>query len=64
MIKEFCESNGILHQLSVARTPQQNSVAEQRIIILKEATRTMISEAGLPKRFWVEVINMAYYTQK
>ncbi|XP_031121052.1 uncharacterized protein LOC116024300 [Ipomoea triloba] len=55
--------SGISHQLSAARTPQQNGVAERRNRTLKEAARVMISAARLPKRYWAEAINTACYTQ-
>ncbi|XP_019159982.1 PREDICTED: uncharacterized protein LOC109156585 [Ipomoea nil] len=63
VIKEFCGQNGIFHQLSAPRTPQQNGVVERRNRTLKEAARTMIAYSGLPKRFWAEAINTACYTQ-
>ncbi|XP_019154262.1 PREDICTED: uncharacterized protein LOC109150732 [Ipomoea nil] len=53
VIKEFCAQNGIFHQLSTARTPQQNGVAERRNRTLKEAARTMIAYSGLPKRCFI-----------
>ncbi len=59
VIQAFCNSHGISHQLSAARTPQQNGVAERRNRTLKEAARVMISAAGLPKRYWAEAINTA-----
>ncbi|XP_031131738.1 uncharacterized protein LOC116033121 [Ipomoea triloba] len=62
VIQAYCSSQGILHQLSAARTPQQNGVAERRNRTLKEAARVMISAAELPKRFWAEAINTACYT--
>ncbi|GJX17981.1 ribonuclease H-like domain-containing protein [Tanacetum coccineum] len=39
---EFCEKKGIKREFSVARTPQQNGVAERRNRILIEAARTMV----------------------
>lgn len=62
MITSFCEEHGIKHQTSTARTPQQNVVSERRNRTLKEATRMMISKAGLPQRFWDEDVNIACYT--
>nr|GEX77502.1 ribonuclease H-like domain-containing protein [Tanacetum cinerariifolium] len=48
---------------SVARTPQQNRVAERRNRILIEATRTMLADSKLPTTFWVEAVNTACYVQ-
>ena len=63
IITQYCVENGIAHELSAARTPQQNGVAERRNRTLKEAARTMLAEARLPKRFWSEAINTTCYTQ-
>ncbi|CAH9089121.1 unnamed protein product, partial [Cuscuta epithymum] len=63
IIIQYCEENGIHHQTSAARTPQQNGVAERRNRTLKEAGRTVLEAAGLPKRFWAEAINTTCYTQ-
>ncbi|GJW44430.1 putative ribonuclease H-like domain-containing protein [Tanacetum coccineum] len=38
-MNQFCEMKGILRQFSVARTPQQNGVAERRNRTLIEAAR-------------------------
>ncbi|GJS13892.1 retrovirus-related pol polyprotein from transposon TNT 1-94 [Tanacetum coccineum] len=42
-MNQFCEMNGILRQFSVARTLQQNEVAERRNMTLIEAARTMLA---------------------
>ncbi|GJT91342.1 putative ribonuclease H-like domain-containing protein [Tanacetum coccineum] len=49
--------------ISVARTPQQNKVAERRNRTLIEAVRTMLADSKLPTTFWVEAVNTAYYVQ-
>ncbi|GJT02253.1 putative ribonuclease H-like domain-containing protein [Tanacetum coccineum] len=43
-MNQFCEMKGILRQFSVARTPQQNGVAERRNRTLIEAARTMLAD--------------------
>ncbi|GKE83524.1 retrovirus-related pol polyprotein from transposon TNT 1-94, partial [Tanacetum coccineum] len=53
----------MLRQFSVARTPQQNGVAERRNRTLIEATRTMLADFKLPTTFWAEAINTACYVQ-
>ena len=58
---EFCDHNGITHEFSIARTPQQNGVVERKNRTLQEAARTMLSEKDLPKYFWAEAINTACY---
>nr|GFA08561.1 putative ribonuclease H-like domain-containing protein [Tanacetum cinerariifolium] len=54
---------GILHQTSVARTPEQNGVVERRNRTLVEAARTMLSAVKVPLFFWVEAIATPCFTQ-
>ncbi|GKB01725.1 putative ribonuclease H-like domain-containing protein [Tanacetum coccineum] len=49
--------------ISVARTPQQNGVAERKNRTLIEAARTMLADSKLPTTFWAEVVNTACYVQ-
>nr|GFB66771.1 hypothetical protein [Tanacetum cinerariifolium] len=42
VMNEFCEEKGIKREYSVARTPQQNRVAERRNRTLIKAARTMV----------------------
>nr|GEV81501.1 hypothetical protein [Tanacetum cinerariifolium] len=60
---QFCEMKGILRQFSVARTSQQNKVAERRNRTLIEAARTMLADSKLPTTFWVKAVNTACYVQ-
>nr|GEU63540.1 uncharacterized mitochondrial protein AtMg00810-like [Tanacetum cinerariifolium] len=62
-MNQFCEMKGILRQFSVARTPQQNKVAERRKRTLIEAARTMLADYKLPTTFWAEAVNTACYVQ-
>ncbi|GKC83594.1 retrovirus-related pol polyprotein from transposon TNT 1-94 [Tanacetum coccineum] len=62
-INQFCERKGIKREFSVARTPQQNGVAERKNRILIEAVRTMLDDSKLPTTFWAEVVNTACYVQ-
>ncbi|GKA45061.1 putative ribonuclease H-like domain-containing protein [Tanacetum coccineum] len=62
-MNQFCEMQGILRQFSVARTPQQNGVAERRNRTLIEAARTMLADSKLPTTFWAEAVNTACYVQ-
>nr|GEW82965.1 ribonuclease H-like domain-containing protein [Tanacetum cinerariifolium] len=56
-------SKQILHQTSVARTPEQNGVVERRNRILVEAAQTMLSAAKVPLFFWAEAIATTSFTQ-
>nr|GEV28510.1 hypothetical protein [Tanacetum cinerariifolium] len=63
VMNEFCKEKGIKKEFSVARTPQQNRVAERRNRTLIEAARTMLADSKLPTTFWAEAINTACYVQ-
>ncbi|GJY86753.1 putative ribonuclease H-like domain-containing protein [Tanacetum coccineum] len=54
---------GYVRPLSVARTPQQNGVAERKNRTLIEAARTMLADSKLPTTFWAEAVNTACYVQ-
>ncbi|GKC25426.1 retrovirus-related pol polyprotein from transposon TNT 1-94 [Tanacetum coccineum] len=61
VMSEFYEQKGIKREFSVARTPQQNGIAERRNMTLIEAARTMLADSKLPTIFWVEAVNTTYY---
>nr|GEU69188.1 hypothetical protein [Tanacetum cinerariifolium] len=63
-MNQFYEMKGIMRQYSVARTPQQNSIAERRNKTLIEAARTMLADSKLPTTFWAEAVNTAYHIEK
>ncbi|GJT07984.1 putative reverse transcriptase, RNA-dependent DNA polymerase [Tanacetum coccineum] len=63
VMSEFCEQKGIKREFSVARTPQQNGVAERRNRTLIEAAITMLADSKLPTTFWVKAVNTACYVQ-
>nr|GEX76339.1 retrovirus-related Pol polyprotein from transposon TNT 1-94 [Tanacetum cinerariifolium] len=55
----YFATEGIRHQTSIARTPEQNGVIERRNLTLVEAARTMLSAAKVPLFFWAEAIATA-----
>nr|GFB00456.1 hypothetical protein [Tanacetum cinerariifolium] len=59
----FFKEEGIEHQTSTPRTPEQNGIVERRNRTLVEAARTMLSPLKLPLFFWAEAIATACYTQ-
>ncbi|GJR65673.1 putative reverse transcriptase domain-containing protein [Tanacetum coccineum] len=63
VLSEFCKKKGIKREFSVARTAQQNGVAERRNRTLIEAARTMLADSKLPTTFWAEAVNTACYVQ-
>ncbi|GJY22148.1 ribonuclease H-like domain-containing protein [Tanacetum coccineum] len=54
-------SIGIKKEYSVARTPQQNGVAERKNRTLIKTVRTMLANSLLPTVFWAEAVNTACY---
>ena len=52
---------GIERQVTVARTPQQNGVAERANRTIMEAARAMLHAAGLPLSFWECAVMAAVY---
>ncbi|GJU45927.1 putative ribonuclease H-like domain-containing protein [Tanacetum coccineum] len=63
VMDEFCREKGIKREYSVARTPQQNGVAERKNRTLIEAARTMLADSKLPITFWAEAVSTACYVQ-
>ncbi|GJW61646.1 putative ribonuclease H-like domain-containing protein [Tanacetum coccineum] len=63
VMNQFCEMNGMKREFSVARTPQQNGVAERKNRTLIEAARTMLADLKLPTTFWAKAVNTACYVQ-
>ncbi|GJZ06056.1 retrovirus-related pol polyprotein from transposon TNT 1-94 [Tanacetum coccineum] len=59
----YFAKEGIRHETSTARTPEQNGVVESRNRTLVEAARTMLSAAKYPLFFWAEAIATACFTQ-
>ncbi|GJT72160.1 retrovirus-related pol polyprotein from transposon TNT 1-94 [Tanacetum coccineum] len=59
----YFKEEGIEHQTSTPRTPEQNDVVERWNHTLVEAARTMLSASKLPLSFWAEAVATACYTQ-
>ena len=59
--QDYLKAEGVKHELTVPKTPEQNGVAERQNRTLVESVRTMLTQAKLPKKFWVEALNTAVY---
>nr|GEX82998.1 retrovirus-related Pol polyprotein from transposon TNT 1-94 [Tanacetum cinerariifolium] len=59
----YFAAEGILHQTSVARTPEQNGIDERRNRTLVKAARTMLSAAKVSLFFWAKAIATTCFTQ-
>ncbi|GJV13363.1 putative ribonuclease H-like domain-containing protein [Tanacetum coccineum] len=62
-MNQFCGMKGIKREFSVAKTPQQNGVAERKNRTLIEAARTMLADSLLHTTFWAKAVNTACYVQ-
>ncbi|GJX71076.1 retrovirus-related pol polyprotein from transposon TNT 1-94 [Tanacetum coccineum] len=58
---EFCNANGITHNISALRTPQSNGVVERKNRTLQEMSRTMLNEQLLPQKFWCNAVDTSTY---
>jgi transposase InsO family protein len=59
--RDYLLSEGIRHELTIPKTPEQNGVAERMNRTLVETVRSMLFDARLPKRFWAECLSTAVY---
>nr|GEW43882.1 hypothetical protein [Tanacetum cinerariifolium] len=59
----YFKEEGIEHQISTPRTPEQNGIVERWNRTLVEATRTMLSASKLLILFWAKAIATICYTQ-
>ena len=57
----YLKQNGIGHERTVPKTPEQNGVAERMNRTIIETARCMLAEAKLPWKFWAEAVSMAVY---
>ncbi|UYV65566.1 hypothetical protein LAZ67_3004717 [Cordylochernes scorpioides] len=59
--KEYLLEEGIIHQLSVEYSPQQNGVAERVNRTLVEMTRCFMIQTNLPDPLWAELVHTSTY---
>nr|GEW65838.1 putative LRR receptor-like protein kinase [Tanacetum cinerariifolium] len=59
--REFCNANGITHNLLAPRTSQLNGVVEIKNRTLQEMSRTMLNEQSLPQKFWCNTVDTLTY---
>ena len=57
----YLKKEGVCHEFTVPKTPQQNGVAEWMNRTLVEVILSLLSDAKLPKRFWAEALSTAMY---
>ena len=61
--EDYLKKNGIRHERTVPKTPEQNGVAERMNRMLVETVRAMLSDSKLPKKFWAEALSTASYVR-
>ena len=58
---DYLKSEGIRHELTIPKTPEQNGVAERLNRTLVESARSMMLDAKLSHEFWAEAVSTAVY---
>ncbi|CAI7770490.1 unnamed protein product, partial [Closterium sp. NIES-54] len=52
LLRDFCRGEGILLSFTLPASPQQNGIAERRIALVMEVTRTSMIHAAAPHLLW------------
>ena len=60
-MENYLKVEGIRHEYTVPKTPEQNGVSERMNRTLVEMVRSMLIESQLPKKFWAEALSTACY---
>lgn len=55
-VSTYLKNKGIIHQKTMAYTPEQNGKAERLNRTLLEKVRAMLADAGLSKQLWAEAL--------
>ena len=58
---KYCEEHEIKRHFLVARTPQQNGVAERKNRSVMEMARTMLNESKLNDKFWGHAVHTSVH---
>ena len=59
--ENFLKSEGVRHERTIVKTPEQNGVAERINRTLIETVRSMLADSKLPPKFWAEALATATY---
>ena len=60
---DYCDTKGIFMEKSVRYTPEQNGAAERLNRTLLDKVRPMLSDSGMPKRYWADALATANYVR-
>ena len=59
--EKYLKQEGIRHELTVPKNPEQNGVAERMNRTIVETARCMLADAKLPRKFWAEAVSTAVF---
>ena len=59
--ENYLKAEGVHHERTVPKTPEQNGVAERMNRTLVEMTHSMLIDSKLPHKFWAEALATAAY---
>ena len=59
--KDYLNAEGVCHERTVPKNPEQNGVAERQNQTLVETVRSMLIDSKLPHKFLAEALNTAAY---
>jgi len=59
--ESFLSNEGIVHQKTIPKTPEQNGVAERFNRTIMETVRCLLSDSELEEEFWAEALMTATY---
>ncbi|CAI7745470.1 unnamed protein product [Closterium sp. NIES-54] len=59
LFRDFCHGEGILQSFTLPDSPQQNGIAERRIGLVMEVTRTSMIHAAAPHFLWPFAVRYA-----
>ncbi|CAI7920845.1 unnamed protein product [Closterium sp. NIES-54] len=59
LLRDFCRGEGILQSFTLPASPQQNGIAERRIGLVMEVTRTSMIHAAAPHFLWLFAVQYA-----
>ena len=60
-MNQFCQDNGIIHQITAPYSPQSNGVAERKNRTLLDMVNSMILSSGVSQNLWGEALLSACF---
>ncbi|CAI7838816.1 unnamed protein product [Closterium sp. NIES-53] len=61
LLADFCRDRGIVQSFTLPASPQQNGIAERRIVLIMEVARTSMIHAAAPHFLWPFVVRYAVH---